>query len=284
MTQSRPQTSVIDSVSSGLFASVIVVGVLVFSLTALWFGTRGSSGNLGFPARVIHEAGRGDHAAGWEKDIAPPGSEESETLNEPNAEQLVQAITQASSEVASSFVFSNSEGDANLGPSGNGDNRPPGPLGEGDDVIPMHQRWELRFQAGSLAQYAAQLDHHGIELACVGRSTNIDYVSSVSKSPQKRSGTTEVENRLQRLFFVWRTDNPLKQFDEQLLSQARIKTQGRLILKFCSAELKQQMARLESEKLFSSGRSSIKHISRTVFESRPTTTGFELTIVEQTYR
>lgn len=283
MMRTRSQVAV-DSVASGLVSSVVIVGAIVFGLLAVWYSMRSSVPGLGFPTEIAGEAGRGDHAAGIGKEILPPGSEDAENLNEPSAEQLVTAITQASSEIAGSMLSTNSNADASFGSGGSGDRRAPGPLGKGDDVIPMHQRWDLRFQAGSLAQYAQQLDFHGIELACVGGSSMIDYASRLSKSPQKRSGTADEENRQQRLFFVWRTDNPLKRFDEQLLSQAPIKTEGRLILKICPEELKQKMLELEGDKLASSGHNSVQEIAKTVFESRPTSSGFELTIIEQIYR
>ncbi len=282
--QRLSHSAVVDSVASGLVSSVIVAGTIVFAMLMMWFSARSSEQNAGFSAMVLAESGRGDHPVGWEKDILQPGSEDAEKLAEPSAEHHVQLISLASSEIESSFVSSNAEGNATFGPQGSGDRRLSGPLGEGDDVVPMHQRWELRFQAGSLGQYAQQLDQLGIELACVGGSPDIEYATSLSKSPQKRIGAAQEANQLQRVFFAWRSDNPLKRFDEQLLSQAKIKTEGRLILKFCSQDLKERLLKLERDALQSKGYDSVKQIARTVFETRPSANGFELAVVEQYYR
>ena len=84
------------------------------------------------------------------------------------------------------------------------------------------------------------------QLACIGGGiSSVDYATNLAARPQKRSGTSEEENRLQRLYFMWRTEGPLKQFDAQLLAQAGVRTQGRQLLKFIPKELEEQLAQTE---------------------------------------
>ncbi len=128
------------------------------------------------------------------------------------------------------------------------------------------------------------MDFYKIELACIGGSTTVDYASNVSKTPKKRSGTSEEENKSQRLFFMWRTENPLKQFDAQLLGQAGIKTQGRMIVKFIPKELEEKLAVAEKLYYTSKGKKTAKEVAKTIFESRPTSSGYEFVVIEQYYR
>jgi hypothetical protein len=170
--------------------------------------------------------------------------------------------------------------------SARGDSRPPGPLGEGDDIIPRFQRWELKFQASGVRPYASQLDFYGIELGSIGGGiASVDYASNLAKAPQSRSGTSAQENKLGRLYFMWRQDGPLKQYDIQLLGQAGVQTQGRQILKFIPKRLEDQLAQIELQYARNNGHNSVKEIAKTIFESRAGSGGsYQFVVIEQRYR
>lgn len=280
------QTQKVDTVASFLMALLIIVGGLVLVLFIYWVTTTFTFERP--PAGILTEniAGRGDHAAGFERDIDPPGSEEAEVLSEPTLEKSLEAVSDVASTVAASIDSVSSDSDVSAtGKNGKGDSRPPGPLGEGDDIVPRFERWELKFQAKGLKPYADQLDFFKIELACVGGNiASVDYASGFSGSPKKRSGTVEEENKKQRLFFMWRTDGPLRQYDTQLLGQAGVRTQGRLIIKYIPKDLENTMALAEKAYWESKGKKSVKEIAKTIFESRPTSSGFEFVVIEQYYR
>lgn len=280
------QTQKVDTVASFLMALLIIVGGLVLVLFIFWVTTKFTFERP--PAGILTEniAGRGDHAAGFERDIDPPGSEEAEVLSEPTLEKSLEAVSDVASTVAASIDSVSSDSDVSAtGKNGKGDSRPPGPLGEGDDIVPRFERWELKFQAKGLKPYADQLDFFKIELACVGGNiASVDYASGFSGSPKKRSGTVEEENKKQRLFFMWRTDGPLRQYDTQLLGQAGVRTQGRLIIKYIPKDLENTMALAEKAYWESKGKKSVKEIAKTIFESRPTSSGFEFVVIEQYYR
>lgn len=285
--QTSKQTQKVDTVASFLMSLLIIVGGLVLVLFIFWLTTNFSWESA--PAGIMLEeniAGRGDHAAGFERDIEPPGSEEAEVLSEPTLEKSLEAVSDVASTVAASIDSVSSDSDVSAtGKNGKGDSRPPGPLGEGDDIVPRFERWELKFQAKGLKPYSEQLDFFKIELACVGGNiASVDYASGFSGSPKKRSGTVEDENKLQRLFFMWRTDGPLRQFDTQLLGQAGVRTQGRLIIKYIPKDLENTLALAEKAYWESKGKKSVKEIAKTIFESRPTSNGFEFAVIEQFYR
>ncbi len=290
--EARPQaakgmrTQKVDQVASLLMSLLVIIGLVVVLLFVVWLTQTftWSAGDIQIEEERV--AGRGDHAEGFERDIEPPGVDEVEELAEPTLADTLEAVTDAVTSVAASLDSIDSNSELSVDGSSRGDSRPPGPLGEGDDIVPRFERWELKFQSKGLQPYAAQLDFYKIELACVGGGeATVDYASSLSSSPQKRSGTSSEENKLTRLYFMWRQEGPLKQFDRQLLEQAGVKTGGRQLLKFIPKELEDQLAQTEMKYAISNGHATAKEIAKTIFESQASPSGsYAFVVIEQRYR
>lgn len=288
----RPQaakgmrTQKVDQVASLLMSLLVVIGLVVLLMFVVWLTQTftWSAGDIQIEEERV--AGRGDHAEGFERDIEPPGAEEVEELAEPTLAETLEAVTDAVTSVAATLDSIDSNAQLSIAGSARGDSRPPGPLGEGDDIVPRFERWELKFQSKGLQPYAAQLDFYNIELACVGGGVaTVDYASSVSSSPKMRSGTSAEENKLTRLYFMWRQEGPLKQFDKQLLEQAGVKTSGRQLLKFIPKELEDRLAQTEMKYAISKGHNTVKEIAKTIFESQVVASGnYEFVVIEQRYR
>ncbi|MBX3423621.1 MAG: hypothetical protein KF752_18850 [Pirellulaceae bacterium] len=279
------QAQRVDSVASALMALLIVFGALVMLLFVYWLTQTltWTSGNIVIEQEQV--AGRGDHAAGFERDIQPPGAEEVEVLNEPTLEETLEAVTDTATTVQASIESLDSNAVSTVAGAGRGDSRPPGPLGEGDDVVPRYERWELKFQAKNLKDYAVQLDFYQIELACIGGgNSQVDYASRLSGNSLKRSGTSQEENQRQRLYFMWRSEGPLKQFDQQLLTQAGISTTNRQLLKFIPKELEDKLAQVELAHASNNGRKTVREVAKTIFQSQPSGDGFEFVVSQQLYR
>ena len=281
------RTHAVDRVSSMLMALVIVVGLAVLVMGAIFL----SRLELASPDAILLEpeeeraAGRGDHAAGFARDFAPPGQEEVAELNAPSLEQTLEAVTDAVTSIAASLdTVESSAIDASQG-SGKGDSRPPGPLGEGSNIISRAERWELKFTARNLNAYAAQLDFFNIELGAVGGNVaHVDYVSQMSGTPQRRQGQGDAEKRL---YFLWRQPGPLQEYDAQLLRAAGVDTTNRQIIKFLTPELEDQLARLELQYALTKNnrRVSAKEFAKTVFECQPTNSGgYEWVVIDQRLR
>ncbi len=280
------RTHAVDRVSSMLMALVVVVGLAVLVMGAIYL----SRLELASPDAIRLEpddeqaAGRGDHAAGFARDFAPPGQEEVQELTEPSLEQTLEAVTDAVTSIAASLdTVESASVEASQG-SGLGDSRPPGPLGEGPNIISRAERWEVKFAARDVKTYAAQLDFFKIELAAAGGNIpEVDYVTNVAGSPVKRKGPGDAEKRL---YFWHRQDNPLKQFDAQLLRNAGIQANGREILKFVPPELEKELATLEKEFAFKQHNRNVpaKEFAKTVFECQPTNTGYKFVVMEQRLR
>ena len=280
------RTQNVDLVASWLMALLVLVGMIVLLLLVVWL-TQTFTWKAG-EITVLEErvAGRGDHAAGFERDIEPPGSEEVEELMEPTLAESLEAVTEAASTVAASVETFVTDAAFSATGDGQGDSRPPGPLGEGDDIVPRFERWELKFQSKGLKAYASQLDFYKIELACIGGGVStVDYAFNVAGNPQTRTGTSAEENKRMRLYFMWRQDGPLKEYDRQLLTSAGVRTSNRQLLKFIPKDLENLLAVTELEYAKSKGHESVKEIAKTIFESQANASGgYRFVVIEQRYR
>ncbi len=280
------KTQKVDVVASLLMAGLVLIGLLVFLLFVLWLTQTFSwkAGDIKLAEERV--AGRGDHAAGFERDIEPPGAEEVEELTEPTLAETLEAVTEAVTSVAATLDSVTTDSAISATGSGRGDSRPPGPLGEGDDIVPRFERWELKFQAKGAKAYAEQLDFYGIELGCIGGGVStVDYAFNLASAPQTRSGSSADENKRTRLYFMWRQDGPLKEYDRQLLTSAGVRTQGRQLLKFIPKELEDRLAQTEMRYAISKGHSTVKEIAKTIFESQATASGdYDFVVIEQRYR
>ena len=281
----RPQELVVskfDKVSSLLLAAAMFLGILVGLLFLLWLTSGKPKPPLVYPDIPEIEAGRGENAEGFERDFEPPGAEEVEDLLEPTVEDTLQAVTEAVSSVPASFEAVDSNASATTAGNGQGDSRPPGPMGEGEDIVPRFERWKLKFAAKNLNAYAVQLDYYEIELAAIGGQVEgVDYAANLAAAPQTRRGKSSAE---ERLYFMWTTPGPLMQYDRQLLQKAGVQLPGRQMVKFVPKNLENMLAAIELEFAKSKGHDSVTEIAQTIFESRPADGGYQFEVIDQKYR
>jgi len=239
------RVSAYDKVASLLIALLMVVGFFVLLLFIIWLTGRLLFTKAPIPVELLEYAGRGDHAAGFERDMEEPGMEEMEELMEPQVEATLEAITDVVSNQAAAFDAIAMSAAASSKGSGMGDSRPPGPLGEGvTDVIPPWERWEIRFSTAGIDVYARQLDHFKIELGAAGGGmSKVDYAYDLAGSPPKhRQGNPEEEGRM---YMTWKGGGPMAAFDRQLLGRARIKTDRRMLLQFYPKPTEQMLQNVE---------------------------------------
>ncbi len=276
------RTSKFDAVSSLLMSLFWFIGVFTLLLFIVWWTSRLSFGPRPFPPIIENPAGRGENAEGFERDFEPPGADEIQDLTEPTIQDTIAAVTDAVSSVAASLDTVTTDSAASAAGSGKGDSRPPGPEGEGDDIIPRFERWQLNFAAKNLAAYAEQLDYYRIELGAIGGTIQgVDYAAKLSGTPIVRRGVSDDEKRL---YFMWTTRSPLEQFDRQLLTKAGVPLAGRLLVKFIEPALENELANIELEYTKSKGYPGITSVAKTIFESQPTSGGFHFVVIDQRYR
>ena len=171
--------------------------------------------------------------------------EEMPELAEPQIEASLEAVTETVSSVAASVdVLDTPSGVTSKGEGGLGDSRPPGPLGEGENIIPA-----LGTLGGALVR-----DEPGGVRAAVGLFQ--DRIGSgwrnfarrlrgqsQQAAPDRRSGAPDKE---QRLYMTWRAGT-LEAFDRTLLAQAGIPHRRASVLQFFPEEVEDQLAWMEME-------------------------------------
>ena len=138
-----------DIVTSLFMALILFLGAFVLMLFIVWL-LSGKPRPLPIAPLIENPAGRADNAEGFERDFEPPGAEEVEELQEPTLADTIEAVTDAVSTVAASLTTADTAAVASTSGTGKGDSRPPGPEGEGEDIIPRFERWQLNFQANNL--------------------------------------------------------------------------------------------------------------------------------------
>lgn len=281
LTSADINVSPYDAVTSLIVTLLIILGFGVAFLFLVWLAQVIVFRSRAVPVELVENvAGRGDHAAGFARDAEAPGMEEMPELAEPEVEMSMEALTDAISTVAASTESISIMGSTtSKGDGGLGDDRPPGPLGEGDNIIPRWERWEIRFESTSRNAYAAQLDFFKIELGAAGGKKAVDYAFNLTKAkPDTRSGPSDKEDRL---YMTWR-GGTLQRFDRELLANAGIPTADRILMQFYPKDLETELATLEKE---NGGNKTAQEYLKTVFEVRKKgSNGFEFFVKEQRFR
>ena len=273
------RVSAYDRVSASMVAALILVGFVVLVLFLLWLTMRAYAHQESRPVEIIDElSGRGDHTMGSAHDLEPPGVEDLPELTEQKLTDASEILTNVASNVQGALeVLEGAEEQLGKG-SGAGDNRAVGPGGDGPDVVPPWNRWQIQFTDTSVALYAQQLDHFGIELGAIGKGGTVHYAFHFTDtSPKKRIGRTENESRL---YMSWRSGR-LKDADRSLLANAGVDTTGRILLQFYPKQTEQMLARAEQEH---AGNRPVQGIKRTVFEVRSQGADFVFVVTNQKYR
>jgi len=277
----RMAVSAYDRAASWVISLNVLVGSAVLLAFMIWLSSVIKFGEAQSTVVLVENvAGRGDHAAGYERDVEAPGIEELEEETEPEVEQLLEAMTEVvSTQAASLDTMKTNVFSSNVG-TGRGDSRPPGPLGEGD-TLPRGERWEIRYNSNSDKAYAQQLDFFKIELGAVGGGEKlVDYAARLSQArPTTRRGPGDQEKRL---YMLW-TGGALKQFDQGLLRKAGVKTSGRIIVQFYPPEVENQLALIEKAS-FDAAKKTVREVQKTVFGVRRKGSGFEYYVISQRYR
>ncbi|XZE19455.1 hypothetical protein SH449x_004775 [Pirellulaceae bacterium SH449] len=273
------RTNSVDKVSSLLTAMLVLVGLAVFLLGLMFFLRAGQPQIKAIRLEPEKIAGRGENAEGMERDFDPPAADEVE-MSDPPLDQTLQMVADAINSVSELMDGMQNDG------TGKGDSRPPGPEGEGDDIIPRFERWDIKFQARDKKNYGAQLDFFKIELGTYGAGIpRVEYISNLSGAPVKRSGLPKDDKRL---YFLSVADGALKRYDKQFLQSAGINVGTRPPIKFFPPETEELLAQAEAQHYVKNRNPEFRvtDVGKTVFESRPSATGkgYEFVVIDQRYR
>lgn len=270
-----------DVVTSLFLSLILFIGAFVLMMFIIWL-LSGKPKPRPLAPLIENPAGRGENPEGFERDFEPPGAEEVEELTEPTLADTIEAVTDAVSSVAASLTTTDTNAAATTAGTGAGDSRPPGPEGEGDDIIPRWERWQLTYTARNPQEYAKQLDFFKTELGAFGGQNSIDTVGSLAGSGQRKTNNKPETEK--RLYFSWKEQTPLIQYDRQLLSKSGVPLQGRNIVRFIDPEHENFLAHTELNYAKEKGYNEVKQIAKTVFEYKAGGDGYVVEVVSQRYR
>ncbi|GAA4421819.1 hypothetical protein [Bremerella cremea] len=273
------RVSAYDQVSGLLVTLLLMVGTGVGVLFVIYLTTRNWETNVSIPVIIEPAPGRGDHAMGVAQDLEPPGLEELEEVLEPQIEASYEAVTDAVTSQEAALENVDGAAVSTDSGTGQGDSRPLGPEGNGPDVVPRWERWQIEFSGSDINNYAKQLDHFKIELGMAGGGQQtIDYASKFSAGgPTRRTASGKEEDRL---YFTWQSGS-LREADLELLKRAGVDTRGRIPMQFYPPDTENLLAYIEQQYM---GERPLTTIQKTVFGIKPASGGYEFFVIRQMYR
>lgn len=276
-----------DRVSSLLMAVVagLVLGVL--SLSVVWYANRPPAPVEDVPMELVElpggfEDGSIDETLRLE---SPEDPTQDPSLAEiPAEENEIQEVLEnvlTLSEEATQIVQQQFETDArNQGRAGSatGTGRRALGFGPGESGIPREQRWFVRFdETGSIDLYARQLEFFGIELGAILSGGKLVYLSKPS-ADRPTTRTVDGGGSEKRLYMTWQGGGR-RVADLQLFKKAGIEVGSATIFHFYPPQTEARLAQLERDY---AGR-PVDQIRRTYFSVKPTPSGYEFVVTQQTY-
>ena len=158
-----------DRTATLIIALLILVGLTVTGLMIVFFADKLSPRVQPIPVVPV-EATSANANQGLAAEPDPPGAEEAEQLEDPQLQDMLEILTDAATadQVLLSDEELSAEDVAGKG-KGLGDARMPGTGNDGVvERVPRWERWKIRFEPDSPAEFARWLDANGIEIGVLG--------------------------------------------------------------------------------------------------------------------
>jgi hypothetical protein len=276
-----------DRVSSFMMALVLALVICVFCILTWWWANRPPAPLDLVPLEMLEVSGGfedGNPEDTWELESPDPedplASLVDEQTEEVSVEEVLDNVVELSEQATQQLEQVVGEASQSRGKQGSASGSGGRPLGMGPGMggVPRDQRWFVRFAQGrSLDEYAKQLDFFGIELGVLQPQGELVYVSSFSKTPQKRVVQSGKEE--QRLYMTWQSGERQKS-DAELLRRAGVPvTRQSVVFHFYPPKTEQLLARLE----FDYRKRPPQEIRRTFFLVQKKGNDYVFDVTRQTY-
>lgn len=271
----RLSVSSYDRTASMIIALLVIVGCAVAGMAVVFF--TGKFVRTIEPIPVVPvEASTTSPNQGMADEPDPPGAEDAPELSEP---QLEQTLENLASSVIQDVMVSDTIKEAGKG-KGKGDKRLAGAGGDGVvERVPRWERWKIRFEPDSTADFAGWLDYYKIEIGVLGRDKKVHYAKNFTK------GTPEVYSRTDYMKdtrgYTTAADGPMPRLTDELARKAGIANRGSLMLMFYPFKgVEDLLYTLESK--YSGGRSA-NDIRETVFAVVKEGRDYRFEVIDQRY-
>lgn len=277
-----------DSVSAGLIAALLALGVAFLLLSTVWYATRVPAEPPAVPVEIVELPGGVEDGALGETlrvDAPAPESQDASNAQIPSDEAEMQETVDSVTELAGEAVmqterqFQVGAGTRNAGKiaSAKGTGRRGLGMGSGTGGFPREQRWYVRYSdQQTLEEYGRQLDFFEIELGTI-KDGKLLYLSKLAAPrPTVRTANSGADEK--RLYMTWQGGGR-KQADLQLFQRAGIEVGGAVIFQFYSKKSEDQLARLE----LAYKNRKFEEIRRTYFAVERAADGYQFVVTRQIY-
>ncbi len=274
-----------DRAATLIITLLVTVGALVGVLALVFFADKFTSTPTPI-ALVPIEATSPTGNGGFGTDPEPPGVPDAPELSEPQLGETLDAmmsVDMMSAVATSDAVIADrtidAVGQASGRGNGLGDARTPGPGNDGViERVPRWERWKIRFEPNSEADFAAWLDQFAIRVGVLGRDNQVHVAWGFT------SGNPTVEAKPPLEYAGWGqtipADGPMPALTKRLATNAGIMAFGRIALLFYPMEVETLLWTLENERNASHDPNKIRETVFTVVREGAT---FKFAIIDQKY-
>jgi hypothetical protein len=283
--------SAFDRAATLVVTLLVTVGAIVGMLSLVFFANkfRSTPTPISFvPMEATSPTGNG----GLGTDPEPPGVPDAPELSDPQVGETLDALMSVDVMTAAStsdaVVSDRSiEAAGQVAGRGNGlgDARSPGPGNDGViERVPRWERWKIRFEPNSEADFAAWLDQFKIRVGVLGRDNQVHVAWNFV------GGNPVVEAKPPIDYARWGqtipTDGPMPALTQRLAQNAGIMAFGRIALLFYPFEVETLLHNLESERnphKNANNQKDANKIRETIFTVVRDGVDFKFLVIDQKY-
>jgi hypothetical protein len=266
-----------DRAATMVLSLLLMLGAAVASLAVIFFANKFSSA-IEPIAFVPVEASSPDANQGIAEEPQPPGVDDAPELMEPQLQDTLNALSTLSLDEA---ILADEAIDAAVEAGkgeGLGDSRQLGPGGDGViERVPRWERWKIRFEPRSSADFTRWLDEFGIRIGVLGRDNKVHAAWSFTSEPQVFASDP-------RDYVTWGqtvpADGPMPRLTAELARQAGILSEGQIILLFYPKQVEDLLWTLEQAANPSGDPNKIRE---TVFTVIPQSDGYKFEVIDQKF-
>jgi hypothetical protein len=270
---------------------LVTVGAIVGMLAMVFFANKFTYTATPI-ALVPMEATSPTGNGGMGTDPEPPGVPDAPELSDPQVGETLDALMSvdvmsavASSDAVMSDRSIEAAGQVAGRGNGLGDARSPGPGNDGViERVPRWERWKIRFEPDSEADFAAWLDQFKIRVGVLGRDNQVHVAWNFA------AGNPVVEAKPPMEYARWGqtipTDGPMPALTQRLAQNAGIMAFGRIALLFYPNEVEQLLWTLEGERnphKNANNQKDANKIRETVFTVVRDGGQFKFAVIDQKY-
>jgi hypothetical protein len=285
--KSALKVSSYEQTATLVISLLVIFGTMFGGLAMVFFADKFHSEKVVAIEFVPMEATSPTANGGFGTDPEPPGVEDGSELAEPNLADTLAAV-ETTTELLSDAVMSDavSTPDAIQGTaeqaskgSGVGDGRQPGPGNDGViERVPRWERWKIRFEPPSAADFAKWLDQYKIRIGVLGRDNQVHVAYDFT------SGTPKTESAKPIEYAPWGqtlpADGPMPALTKDLARKAGILQRGPIALLFYPFEVERLLYTLEKAQNKSNDPNKIRETVFTVIQDGD---GYQFQVIDQKY-